>query len=46
MDNNLKVNELAALFGVTARTISDLAKRGIIARQRVRSRRADARGCS
>ena len=32
MDNNLKVNELAALFGVTARTISDLARRGIIAR--------------
>lgn len=32
MDNNLKVNELAALFGVTARTISDLARRGIIVR--------------
>ena len=32
MDSNLKVNELAALFGVTGRTISDLARRGIIAR--------------
>ena len=33
MDSNLKVNELAALFCVTARTISDLARRGIIARR-------------
>src|SRR5271157_5512841 len=33
MNETLKVDELAALFGVTRRTISDLARRGVIARR-------------
>ena len=40
----LGVNELAEVFGVTRRTISDLTRRGVIARRGRGFDRARARG--